>query len=748
MSVRNFNFNDKSSESSGDSEYYPDSSDMELSLDSDDSSLTGNMIRDIRRWRCGGDNNNNNNNKKDNKKYERKKKSNKDSSNSTNTNKIHNTRSQANKKPSSVIGNSSDSDDSDDSDNHDDIFPKLIRIVMPMFSSHSLDDDEESEEQHKRKSRKRPRPHWAKDLTASEFKNQNKKYIEIRKQNMKPAVSISEILTSNLTFGEQCDMIAKLNALHQLGGFEFITIKATFKKEFNDLKLKRNKPLDFKQQVDINNLKSKLLKSLKLEDNNIPMEDRIMVAKIPLEVKAIIYDKYLQLSVGKSNSDDSKILKWINLSLRIPFEMKKDSIFSALASSNNQHIHPERASRIAHMSAMQYTADMSDILLPPDSPSNENPFSKELQVFEFLHKTRCKLDQELFAMDKAKDKIIEILYNRFINPDSHGNILALVGKPGIGKTMLMEKLSKILELPMEKISMGGVSDSEFITGTRLLYIGSEPGSISKALINMKCSNGILFMDEFDKITEHTRYGSSSIIGTLLPILDFTQNHHWDGDQYFSPIKIDLSHVWFVLSMNDETLVPEVLRDRIDIVHVDGYTTKEKVILANKFLLPEVFKNLRQDMDKYIFEKNAIENVVVHINRTNTSAGSTNERGGVRNIKHFLHSVTSKLSLLRLHALFIHSKMCGKQPPRKKRKHTKKDNGRKDNKKKDGQNLPNIENFLPPEQKKILIKIIKETTEKMFDQNKIFISCDTMMSLKEHLISVPQRDNFMLSNMYL
>ena len=291
------------------------------------------------------------------------------------------------------------------------------------------------------------------------------------------------------------------------------------------------------------------------------MEDRIIQANIPIDIKAIIYDKYLQISPGRSNSDDAKIKKWINLSLRIPYKMKEDNIFSLLSDKQDRN------------------------------------FDRELKIFEFLHNTRINLDKELFSMNKAKDKIIEILYNRFINPKSYGNILALVVVPGIGKTMLMERLSKTLKIPIQKISMGGITDSEFITGSRLLYIGSEPGSIARALIDMKCDNGILFMDEFDKIPEKTRHGNTSITGTLLSIMDFTQNHHWDGDQYFNPIKLDLSHIWFVLSMNDEKSIPIALRDRIDIIYVEGYSTPEKVIITKKFLLPEVFNNLNQDINK-------------------------------------------------------------------------------------------------------------------------------------------------------
>ena len=658
--------------------------------------------------------------------------------------KVYNTRSK-NKKKSSISSSSnnqnSDNDssssesDSDDSelDNLNDLFnsnSKFIQLIMPtnmdnLYKNNDLSTNDNTNSI--RNLKKRKRPEWAKDLKEKEFKKQIKKFNDIKKYNNKSPIEMSEILTSNLTFEEQCNIIEKLDALKTLIGFEYITLRDTIKKDFNKLKLNRSSQtsITHNKQLDIKELKNKLLKNLKLENNDIPIEDRIMHAEIPIEIKSIIYDKYLQLSPGRSNSDDAKILKWLNLSLRIPYNMKKDNKIYNLSKNLS---------------------------------SDDN-----IQLFEFLHNTKSKLNKELFAMTKAKDRIIEILFNRIINPNSNSNILALVGPPGIGKTMLMEKISKILEIPMEKMSMGGISDSEFITGTRILYIGSEPGCISKALINMGCTNGILFMDEFDKLSEYTRSGNNNAIaGTLLPIMDFTQNHHWDGDQYFNPIKLNLSHLWFVLSMNDEKLLPEVLRDRIDIIYLDGYNINEKIKIGEKFILNEVFKNLNQNINYYKFENGSIANVIRNIEQNKPN-------GGVRNIKHFMHSMASKLSLFRLHALFIFSKYGYNKvesfislPLNKKRKINSQTQLSINNKEtqlsvnnKETQLLTDesytSKKFLSDKQRKILNKILKDTTEHLFEKKSIYISSNTLLLLKDYLISNNSNlsaSNIMVKNMYL
>ena len=238
-------------------------------------------------------------------------------------------------------------------------------------------------------------------------------------------------------------------------------------------------------------------------------------------------------------------------------------------------------------------------------------------------------------------------------------------------------------------------------------------------------------------------------------MDFTQNHYWDGDQYFNPIKIDLSHVWFVLSMNDEKLLPDVLRDRIDILNISGDNINEKIIMAKKFLLPEVFKNLGQNLKLYVFEDKSIDNIVRSIEQNN------HELSGVRNIKHFLQTLASKLSLLRLHALYIYSKygyeklLSFNSEPKKKK--IKRDNtvmpidGTVDasTDEDDCQKSDETKKYLSKEQLKILKRIIKDTGVDLLEKKKIYISYKTLSLMKDNLI----KDNFsakntMIRNMYM
>lgn len=521
----------------------------------------------------------------------------------------------------------------------------------------------------------RKRPLWANGLTISEYKKYNKEYQKLKNHINKPIITIPDIIKSNLLFSEKCEMLEKKEAFDRLlpGGFEYISIKKRFKKDVCELFKARKEKQKNREEI-LNRYRDDFSKKLYIGNYEQSLEEQILFSNKREEDKLIIYEKFLQLSPMKDTSADEKILKWINLSLRIPTKTKNNIL-------------------------------------------SINMGADAISIFKTLHDIRSKLDSEIYAMNKAKDRIIELLYNKINNPRTKGNILAIVGKPGIGKTFIMEKLANILDLPLEKISMGGVNDSEFLTGTRQLYVGSEPGAITKALIKMKCTNGILFLDEFDKIPQRLRRESSDIQSTLLPILDAGQNERWDGDQYFAPLKINLSNLWFILSMNDETKLPDMLKDRIDILHMDGYCISEKIELTEKYLLKEVYENVNQNPENFIFEKNSLNRVIVSL--------GNNERSGVRYIKHFLNSLISKLGLLRLHVIHKYNK----KRTRKQRK------------------IEELANYLSDQQKKIIDIIIQDTNVNLLNSEIIYISHNTLMKLKD-IIYTTATKNDSLMRMYL
>ena len=158
-------------------------------------------------------------------------------------------------------------------------------------------------------------------------------------------------------------------------------------------------------------------------------------------------------------------------------------------------------------------------------------------------------------MADIKEQILLFINSKLLNPDMKGCCLGLIGPPGTGKTSIARIIAEVLDYPFEQISFGGVTNTEFIKGHDFTYIGSQPGIIAKSLTRMKYKNGILFFDEYEKIS-----ANKDIVSTLLHITDPSQNNTF-RDQYLSDITIDLSSIWFIYSMNE---FPEdsALKDRI------------------------------------------------------------------------------------------------------------------------------------------------------------------------------------------
>ena len=197
-------------------------------------------------------------------------------------------------------------------------------------------------------------------------------------------------------------------------------------------------------------------------------------------------------------------------------------------------------------------------------------------------------------------------------------------------TKIARSLAKILDYPFEQISFGGITGPEFIRGHDYTYIGSKPGMIVEALKRMKCKNGILFLDEIDKVSEN-----KDISSTLLHVTDPIQNHEF-RDRYMSELTIDLSQLWFIYSMNSYP-ADHALRDRMHIIEVQGYSSKEKITICRDFLFPSVLESIGRNRQDII----ASDDVLYHlINR----ACSPSDKG-VRTIEKAVLNICSKINFL-------------------------------------------------------------------------------------------------------
>lgn len=346
--------------------------------------------------------------------------------------------------------------------------------------------------------------------------------------------------------------------------------------------LPKSKQKKFKKQMRQVALVSK--------DENTPAKFRILDLPIAESIKSLVIKK-IDLLNDMDGGEVHKLRNWVDGFMRLPFG--------------------------------------NHVPLPVRFEDGPKPCA------DFLSDTRKSLDKSVYGMNGAKTQIMQILAQWISNPASVGNVIALKGPPGVGKTSFARNgIANALKRPFEFFSLGGATDSSTFVGHSYTYEGSTWGRIVDGLMHARCMNPVMYFDELDKVS--TTPQGEEIISMLIHLTDRSQNSQFH-DRYFAGVDFDLSQCLFVFSFNDENKVHPILRDRMQVIHCSGYNADEKKIILNQFIWPQILERIKMT-DGLTITDDAVKHIIQEY---------SHEEEGVRNLIRSVETLVTRINLLRI-----------------------------------------------------------------------------------------------------
>lgn len=337
------------------------------------------------------------------------------------------------------------------------------------------------------------------------------------------------------------------------------------------------------------NIKNELEKIKGISTSDIDLKKQVLLSKnMPDFIKKICLEKLEELK--NSNNETYKIKMYVNILVQFPWPSEvDDNIFKLISMDKTK--------------------------------------SKE-----FLENIEKKINLQVYGHELAKTKTLQMLAKLISVQGSNIHPIALSGPPGVGKTKFAQCLAECLDIPFVQITLGGQNDGELLHGHGYTYSGAQPGLIVKKMVDAGSARCIMYFDELDKCV--SKNGQvNELMSILIHLTDPMTNGSFQ-DRFFQEITFPLNKVIFMFSFNDVSKIDKILLDRMEVLEISSYNLKEKIAIANNYLLKQICKDVGFDYDSIIFSKE----ILTHIIENYTY------EPGVRALKRSLENILLKLNI--------------------------------------------------------------------------------------------------------
>jgi len=337
----------------------------------------------------------------------------------------------------------------------------------------------------------------------------------------------------------------------------------------------------------------KKMMSLSITGDDVPHKFRVLELPISDYIKSNVIKKIAAVEeMGPDSGEAYKLRSWIDAFLKVPFGK----------------------------------------IVPLPVTLEHGP----LMCNAFMSEARKTMDKHIYGMVPAKTQILQILAQFIVNPKSVGNVIALQGSMGVGKTSLARNaIAEVMKRPFEFFSLGGASDIAGFVGHSYTYEGSMWGRIADSLMHAGAMNPVMYFDELDKVST-TPHGDE-IVNMLIHLTDRSQNTQFH-DRYFSGVDFDLSQCLFVFSFNDIDKVHPILRDRMSVIHCGGYTENDKKVILKDYIWPQLLDRLKFTTSDIILTDPAIKYIITE---------HSGEEKGVRTLIRTVEGMMTRLNMMRV-----------------------------------------------------------------------------------------------------